>query len=1245
MGAASATSGTSLVSINNSALFSTSTQSLSDTPSSAGDLRNWTVSFWVYLNSQTDYQITFSTETSGLFGAFQFATINNFSFLSHNSSGANHTFQIPTRAFRDTGWYNFVTRCSSTANDGTAVYDNMNISVWVNGEAQAVTSNPYNTPSGGPRMFSGGVQRIGAAASTTPNYYVAEMVYLDGQKQNANAFGQYDSTYKFWTPKSPAVIKELTFGTNGFYFDNTTNAQTDASGEGNNYTNNNSVTTSTHTPTNLHNLWNPLMAGTNGSVPSVGNTRATVANTNAEIMYSTLPFDGTGKYYAEIHCVTGFNDGGGSGGMIGVVDPKTINPSSGTRAYSQSGGNAFGYYYHDGKKYANGVAGATYGATFTNGDKIGIYVNGGTVYLAKNNTLQNSASEAEVTNGTTTNAFTTSAGEYVLAVLGAGGNNPVADLKTDSADWEYTPFAGFNEITTTKIASATTRTKSNLEEYFDTTLYEGNGAGQRVGKFLPFTNTFTVGKGALFDDGDTELTRTPSSDGNLDKWTFSTWVKFCNNDDYHSIFGAGDSGSNQMVIYRLSDGAIRFQLYKAASFVGRLITTRKFLDTSRWYNVVVVWNSGSSDSGERMRIFVDGVRITSFSTEVYPSLNLDGFVNDASYKHFIGNDTAALVNASDIYLAQTVLLDGTTVTNADNFGQVDTSTGRWIPKQITGLTMGTNGFFMDYAASGANLGDDAAGSIDYANDGGIQVDDTPTVNSNVWNPSESGFSGGTFTNGNRTVQTGTSQYAPVQAGLPISSGKWYTEVVPTAKSSGVNFQIGITKGLTTANTQLLGSLANDVGYYGQDGNLFYNGSSGSGGQSYGASYAVNDVIGMAIDFDANTITFYKNGASQGVIALPNTSTASTPYFIACNHYDNASNATFLLRSLSSDWTGSAPTDHLAIIQDNMPTGESYQTAWSWIKNRDATDNHMLFDRVRGIYNDVHSNEAAAQVTNVNTLQRFLNGGVQVGNDVQVNTANESYVAWNWYMEATGTGSSNTDGTINTTSTLVDTNLGMSISTYSGTGANATVGHGLGVTPQLILIRGLENTEHWQGFHVDVGPTKSVHLNTASLGGVTSIWFNNTAPTSSVFSLGTAGGLNSSGLDYVAYCFAPSQFTSIGSYEGNSNANGTFIPTVNSLGVPIQPAWFLHKGADTDYLNWYILDSVSQTYNVLGPQVLSPDTNEAAPSTSATYREADFVTGGIKIRGAGDQINETSTHIYMAFGTPIIDVDGRIITGF
>ncbi len=121
---------------------------------------------------------------------------------------------------------------------------------------------------------------------------------------------------------------------------------------------------------------------------------------------------------------------------------------------------------------------------------------------------------------------------------------------------------------------------------------------------------------------------------------------------------------------------------------------------------------------------------------------------------------------------------------------------------------------------------------------------------------------------------------------------------------------------------------------------------------------------------------------------------------------------------------------------------------------------MLFDRVRGIYNDIHSNVAAAQVTNVNTLQRFLNGGVQVGNDVQVNTASESYVAWNWYMETAGSGSSNTDGDINTEATLVDTNLGLSISKFdSGANGDHTIGHGLGVVPEFVIFKDLESANN------------------------------------------------------------------------------------------------------------------------------------------------------------------------------------------
>jgi len=191
------------------------------------------------------------------------------------------------------------------------------------------------------------------------------------------------------------------------------------------------------------------------------------------------------------------------------------------------------------------------------------------------------------------------------------------------------------------------------------------------------------------------------------------------------------------------------------------------------------------------------------------------------------------------------------------------------------------------------------------------------------------YNGSTFSNGNRTVVTGSSQISPVQAIIPIHSGKWYCEVVP--QSSEASFLIGLTKGLTTATNQYLGQLSNDVGYYG-NGNVYLN---GAGAASYGASYAQNDVIGIAINLDDNQITYYKNGASQGALSLPAASTVSTPYFVACGHYWSAGTGTYLLRSSSSDWTETAPTGYNEITTTTLTSTTT----------RTASDTTKYFDTI------------------------------------------------------------------------------------------------------------------------------------------------------------------------------------------------------------------------------------------------------------------------------------------------------------
>jgi hypothetical protein len=248
------------------------------------------------------------------------------------------------------------------------------------------------------------------------------------------------------------------------------------------------------------------------------------------------------------------------------------------------------------------------------------------------------------------------------------------------------------------------------------------------------------------------------------------------------------------------------------------------------------------------------------------------------------------------------------------------------------------------------------------------------------------------------------------------------------------------------------------------------------------------------------------------------------------------------------------------------------------------------------------------------------------------------------MEATGTGTANTDGSINTTATLVDTNLGLSISEFTGTGNNATIGHGLGVVPQMFWVKGIDGGDHWYVYHAD--NTSAPQTDALLLGGTNggfddaTLW-NDTAPTSSVISIGTNPNVNQSSKKFLAMAFAPSQFTSIGGYLGNGNANGTFVPTINSLGVPIQPAWVMIKSIGTSN-GWYLYDNQRDSFNTMTKDLRADLSN--AESIDSTDK-VDIVTGGLKMRENHSGTNAANSYVYLAFGIPIIDIDGRIITGF
>jgi hypothetical protein len=242
----------------------------------------------------------------------------------------------------------------------------------------------------------------------------------------------------------------------------------------------------------------------------------------------------------------------------------------------------------------------------------------------------------------------------------------------------------------------------------------------------------------------------------------------------------------------------------------------------------------------------------------------------------------------------------------------------------------------------------------------------------------------------------------------------------------------------------------------------------------------------------------------------------------------------------------------------------------------------------------------------------------------INEAGDTYVAWNW--KAGGSAVTNTAGSISSQVSANPT-AGFSIVTYTGTGSNATVGHGLGVAPKMIIVKGRSNVDNWQVYHSDLtSASYRILLNSnAAATSQPAVW-NSTAPTSSVFSLGTGVSVNQSGETFVAYCWAEiAGFSSFGSYAGNGLTNGPFVYT------GFRPKFVLIKRTITTGSSWFIMDSTRSTTNVttLG---LSPDTAGVEfTGSSTTIPFYDILSNGFKVRGTSTGMNSASdTYIYAAF---------------
>jgi hypothetical protein len=788
----------------------------------------------------------------------------------------------------------------------------------------------------------------------------------------------------------------------------------------------------------------------------------------------------------------------------------------------------------------------------------------------------------------------------------------------------------------------------------------GNGAG---------AEQYLIDNSIRLNSSDSAfLKRTNSTAGNRQKWTFSTWVKRTLKVD-NSVLIYPHGASNNLVNLAFGSGTIFMDI----GSVGRMFQTNAvFRDVSAWYHIVVAFNTTdySTVSAGQVRVYVNGVEQT-FSTTTNMSVGFNSAMNDA-VDVGIGRDEGADNNYADHYLAETHLIDGQQLSPTD-FGEFDEDSGIWKPISYTG-TYGTNGFYLDFENSGS-LGADQSGNGNNftptnlaSND---QTTDTPTNNFATLNSTwRDNISVGTMTysNGNTTYQPTTNGNSYTRSTFGMSNkGKWYAEMKVTEVNTGQSASLTI-----TPDTNFGASTNSGYGFQVQlnASNTVLNKIVGGTTSSINNSFASGSIAMLAVDLDNGKMwvgyngTWYNNNNASSTLDVNNPDGTGIntsynyiygfqAYWQTPGYYDiadiNFGNPSFSISSGNSDDNGygnfeyAPPTGFLSLCTQNLATvspptiddgsqyfntvlytgngstnvitGVGFQPDFVWTKLRSQAGSHSLADVIRGGTAVLRSDLTVAEVTRANHIQSFDSDGFTLAADGTSNLNTSTNVAWNW--KANGSGVSNTDGSI-TSTVSVNPTAGFSIVTYTGTGSVATVGHGLGVKPKVVILKNRSSATDWL-YLTDVidGSNDLLNLNQTGAKSDSGLAF-----TSTTFATGSGGGSGGSGSNYVAYCFAEIEgYSKFGKYTGNGSTDGTFAYT------GFRPAWVLYKKSSATE-NWHILDNKRDTLN---PNSFGIDPNTTGAEANDANLQMDFLSNGFKLRTSHGTANGSGeTYIYMAF---------------
>lgn len=775
------------------------------------------------------------------------------------------------------------------------------------------------------------------------------------------------------------------------------------------------------------------------------------------------------------------------------------------------------------------------------------------------------------------------------------------------------------------------------------------------------------------------LNRTPSVSSSSSKYTISMWVKLGAIQD-EFLFGAGSSSANQTYIrfYGGANQAILWETDTSSTFNWYVQTSAVYRDPSAWYHLVFAYDSSLSGVTNQAKIYVNGVQATIGSSG---SVGTNSYVN-TNVAHYFGRAPSATY--FDGYMSEVNLVDGQALAPTA-FGQYD-QFSNWTSKQYTG-TYGTNGFYLpfkNYSSTGT-LGLDYSGNNNTWTTNNFSVTAGSTYDSMTdvptqWTPyNVTGDVGGiirgnyctlnplfvptggttyfALTNGNLTMTgTGGTNSGDTIGTMSSATGKFYYEFTITA-SSGGNTVFGacdINQLMATTTYSYIGYLSKSYSYR-DNGNKQSNNIQ----TAYGASFGVGDIISVALDCDNGAIYFAKNGVWQAS-GVPTSGASKTnaaytwtggsqTMVAQCEVYQTT--CSFGVNFGQYAFSYAPPSGYKSLCTTNLPTptiqqgnlvmdattytGTSatqvitntagFKPDFAWFKSRNAANEHIWVDSVRGVNQDIYSSLTNAEATVTDRLLSFNSNGVTVGVDTGrgVNYAGQTQVLWQW-QAGQGTTSTNTSGTI-TSTVSVNPTAGFSVVTWTGTASGATVGHGLGVAPKMIIIKNRSSSTNWPVWQTSYGGSSNTdyqYLNTADSkggAGAANNW-NNTAPTSSVISVGDTAGSNGSGASMVAYCWSEvSGYSKFGSYTGNGSADGTFVYT------GFRPKYVLIKRSDSSN-DWLLTDSVRVGYNG-GNNLLWANLSNA----EYVIEHLDLVSNGFKIRTTNPGWNGSGgTYIYMAF---------------